>query len=64
MVETAHIKRLGKGDSLFTMGDPARSFFLMQKGQIKLYRLASSGQEKIIEIIRPGHTFAEAVMFM
>ncbi|MCP4041568.1 MAG: Crp/Fnr family transcriptional regulator, partial [Gammaproteobacteria bacterium] len=46
------------------MGDPARSFFLMQKGQIKLYRLASSGQEKIIEIIRPGHTFAEAVMFM
>ncbi len=33
-------------------------------GQIKLFRLSASGDEKIIDIIQPGNTFAEALMFM
>ena len=37
--------------------------YLVAQGQIKLYRLSPAGQEKVIEIIRPGQTFAEALMF-
>jgi CRP-like cAMP-binding protein len=48
---------------LFHAGDRAEHFFLVTKGQIKLYRLALNGNEKVIEIISPGHTFAEALMF-
>ena len=32
-------------------------------GQVKLYVISSAGHEKVIELIAPGHTFAEALMF-
>lgn len=56
--------RLGEGQALFSQGDPAERFFLVLRGQIKLYRLSPNGNEKIIEIIGPGNTFAEAMMFL
>ncbi len=56
--------KLAAADTLFMHGDPAQRFFLVREGQIKLFRISPEGQEKIIEIIRPGQTFAEAVMFM
>lgn len=52
------------GDHLFEQGQQADRFYFVRSGQIKLYRLSPSGNEKVIEIIRPGQTFAEAVMFM
>ncbi len=55
---------LKEGQALFGQGDPADRFFLVLKGQIKLYRLSPNGNEKIIEIIGPGSTFAEAMMFL
>lgn len=53
-----------EGSILFEHGQPAERFFLLIEGQIKLYRLSEDGDEKVIEIVRPGQTFAEAVMFM
>ena len=45
-------------------GDPAERFYLVQTGKGKLYRISADGKEKVVEIINPGHTFAEAIMFM
>ena len=36
----------------------------VQGGKVKLFRISQDGQEKVVEIIHPGQTFAEAVMFM
>lgn len=55
---------LNEGECLFSQGDPAARFYLLLRGQIKLYRLAPSGAEKIIQIVTPGNTFAEALMFL
>lgn len=60
----AHEVRLATGEILFRQGDPADRFYFVCEGLIKLYRLSSDGDEKIIEVMRPGGTFAEAVMFM
>ena len=54
---------LAENEHLFHFGDQARFFYLLRTGQIQLYRLSPSGEEKVIEIIQPGQTFAEAVMF-
>jgi len=54
---------LADGEMLFRVGDPASRFYLVTQGQIKLNRLSMSGNEKVIEIISPGQTFAEALMF-
>ena len=55
---------LGHGEPLFRHGESADRFFYVRSGQLKLFRLSPDGHEKIIEIIRPGQTFAEAVMFI
>lgn len=56
--------RLGQGRILFSQGDAADRFYLVLKGQIQLFRLSPEGAEKVIEIVAPGQTFAEALMFM
>lgn len=61
---TAEIRRLEKGDVLFQQGAQARRFYVVRSGNVKLYRLSPSGQEKVIDIMGPGRSFAEAVMFM
>jgi len=49
---------------LFEKGTHAEAFYLLHSGQIKLFNLSSEGDEKVIEIIYPLQTFAEAIMFM
>jgi CRP-like cAMP-binding protein len=55
---------LEPGARLFHQGESAGHFYFLRTGLIKLYRLSPEGDEKIIELIHPGQTFAEAVMFM
>ncbi|MBK1645779.1 Crp/Fnr family transcriptional regulator [Thiocapsa imhoffii] len=55
---------LGAEQLLFSQGDPAERFYLVLKGQIQLFRLSPGGAEKIIELVSPGQTFAEALMFL
>lgn len=61
---SASTLQLAEGEHLFRQQQPAHYFFLLKTGEIKLYRLSPSGEEKVIELIREGQTFAEAVMFM
>lgn len=60
----SRLYRLAEGERLFERGDPIRQVFLLVSGVIKLYRLASDGDEKVIDIIKPGQTFAEAALFI
>ena len=57
-------RRLDEGELLFAQGAPAERFYLVQSGQMRLFRLAPDGSEKVIEIVSPGQTFAEALTFM
>jgi cAMP-binding proteins - catabolite gene activator and regulatory subunit of cAMP-dependent protein kinases len=53
-----------KGNILFQKGDPSNGFYLVIYGQVKLAFPSPSGAEKVVEIIHPGQSFGEAVMFM
>lgn len=55
---------LNRNEMLFRQGEPASYFYMVRKGQIKLFRLGLDGNEKIINVVGPGGSFAEAVMFM
>lgn len=54
---------LKKGEQLFAQGEKASQFFLLCHGQLKLFRMSPDGDEKVIEIIQPQQTFAEAMTF-
>lgn len=55
---------LNEGQMLFRQHEPADRFYLLLAGQIKLFLLGPSGNEKVIEVVTPGSTFAEALMFL
>jgi CRP-like cAMP-binding protein len=62
--ESAKRVRLKPGERLFEMGQRAERFWLVRDGRIKLYRIAPNGAEKVVEVMGPGQTFAEAGMFL
>lgn len=64
ILENSKTIELKEHDSLFQQQQKAEYFYFLASGDIKLYRLSPDGGEKVIEIIRAGQTFAEAVMFM
>ncbi len=56
--------KAAKGEILFHRGDPCNGFHLILSGQIKLAFTSSEGNEKVVDILRQGQSFGEAVMFM
>jgi len=64
LVDSARLYILNEGEFLFRQGDPLNEVFVTTTGFVKLFRLTPNGDEKIIDIIAPGSSFAEAVLFM
>ena len=58
------LRRLARGDMVFRSGEMCESFHFVVSGQVKLYVASATGVEKVIELIGPGHSFAEAMMFL
>jgi CRP-like cAMP-binding protein len=59
----SHTRTLDTNQLLFNQGEKVTSFYMVLSGKIKLFRMSPDGQEKIIEIVKPGRVFAEALMF-
>ncbi|AYH45022.1 Crp/Fnr family transcriptional regulator [Azoarcus sp. DN11] len=57
-------RHLEKGEILFQRGDPVHGFYYVVSGQMKLAVSSAQGNEKVVEIISPMHSFGEAVMFL
>lgn len=53
-----------KGRSIVECGDPCVGFHLVVYGQVKLGFTSPQGLEKVVEIVRPGQSFGEALMFL
>ena len=56
--------RAAAGTILFRKGDICSGFHVIVYGQVKLAFGASDGSEKVVEILGPGQSFGEAVMFL
>ncbi|HEY9825790.1 MAG TPA: Crp/Fnr family transcriptional regulator [Stenomitos sp.] len=48
-----------KNEVLFHQGDPARGFFIVQSGRIKVFKLSAEGKEQILHIFGRNDHFAE-----
>ena len=59
-----HQLHVHRGQVLFDKGDLCESFHLVVYGQVKLALISPRGAEKVIQIIDPGGTFGEALMFL
>ena len=52
-----------RGELLFSDGEQAEGFFVVLDGKVKVYKLSAEGKERILHIVHPGGTFAEAAIF-
>ena len=59
----SQLRRLARGDMVFRVGQPCAEFHVTVMGQVKLFAISATGQEKVIELVGPGNSFAEALMF-
>lgn len=56
------IKSLEKNEYLFHEGDPARGFYIVQKGAVNVHRVTAGGKEQVIHVFRAGDSFAEVAL--
>jgi CRP/FNR family transcriptional regulator len=59
----ARVRESSRGELLFSDGEKAVGFFVVLDGKVKVYKLSPEGKERILHIIHPGGTFAEAAIF-
>jgi CRP-like cAMP-binding protein len=64
LLANAHVEDADSGQVLFDRGQPAKHFYIVVEGQVNLVLYSKTGEEKIVDILGPGQSFAEAVMFM
>lgn len=64
LVDERSVRSIERGHVLFPQGDPARAFFLVLAGQVKLSRVNPGGDEAVVHIYGAGESFAEAAMFL
>ena len=59
-----HSVHAAKGQTVCQTGDPCEGFYVVVYGQVKLGFTSPQGVEKVVEIVRPGQSFGEALMFL
>lgn len=64
VVEHARLVQLAAGQDLFQQGQALTAIYLVTEGMIRLYRVSLQGEEKVIDLVGPGRSFAEAALFM
>jgi len=64
LLTSSFVEDYEAGHLLFDRGQPAQYFFIVIEGQVNLVIYSKAGEEKIVDILGPGNSFAEAVMFM
>ncbi len=62
IADVSIVKSLEKGDYLFREGDPARGFYVVQRGAVNVHRVSAAGKEQVIHIFRAGESFAEVAL--
>lgn len=63
LANSCQTRRLARGDAVFRAGQRCDELLVMVTGRVKLFAVSSAGNEKVIELVGPGCSFAEALLF-
>ncbi len=63
LLSILRVRKFSKGESVFAEGDEADGFYIVATGKVKIYKLSPEGRERILHVIQPGNSFAEAAIF-
>jgi CRP/FNR family transcriptional regulator, dissimilatory nitrate respiration regulator len=63
LAERALYRTYGAGEMLIGETDPARSFYVVMTGQVKLYKISAEGKEQTLNLLGPGDPFGMCTAF-
>jgi len=63
LADQAQVKKVRKGEILFTAGQKAQGLFVVAKGAIRAFRVNADGREQVIHIERAGGAIAELPLY-
>lgn len=63
LLASTTVKKVRKGEQIFSEGADAKAFFIVMSGRVKVYKLSADGKEHTLHIHGPGDPVAEASIF-
>ena len=51
------------GETIFNEGDPCQGFYVVESGEVKIFKTAPSGREQVLTLDRAGNSVAEIPVF-
>jgi CRP-like cAMP-binding protein len=63
LARISRVRACERGEEVFADGDPARDFYAVVTGKVKLYKLSPEGKVHIVRFASRGELFAEAAAF-
>ena len=63
LLASTSLKKVGRGEQIFSEGIDATAFFIVVSGKVKIYKLSPDGKEYTLHIHGPGDLVAEAAIF-
>lgn len=64
LAASCRLAAAARGEPVLWAGARCDAVFIVARGQVRLYMTAPNGNEKVIELVGPGQSFAEALVFM
>lgn len=59
LAAASRMRSFRAGEAIFARDDPARAFFLVHRGAVRVYRVGPDGHEQLVHYLREGMSFAE-----
>jgi CRP/FNR family transcriptional regulator len=63
LINIAASRRFGKGEIIFSEGEPGNGFYVVAEGLVKIFKVSSEGKEQILHIFGTGEPFGEVPVF-
>ena len=63
LLRSMHTKSYPQGSMIFAQGDSAESFYIIEKGWVKLFRNTAAGDEAVFTLLQAGETFGDTAIF-
>jgi CRP/FNR family transcriptional regulator, dissimilatory nitrate respiration regulator len=64
IADVSEVRVFKRNEVIFQEGDPARSFYIVLDGDVKVFKSSQQGKEQTLHRMTPFNTFAEAAVFL
>jgi CRP-like cAMP-binding protein len=63
LAQGSQLRRYARGEIIVRQSDACEALHIVLTGQVKLYVVSRAGQEKVVELVAPGGSFCESLLF-